>query len=175
MRIKCIVTYDLYGLISHKRKTITLDVLRTWSHYILNYGYINIMAKKPRLEVFSRLHIIQTVNKFLITFYLALLGDQDMFMVHSSVSKSFFLLLKDNKVWLLFRSVNVWSYILPNCFYSFDNILTSIKNMRYEYINKRFLLSLPYFRDKCNFSDVSGFFEKSLSESYTSSKLIVNS
>ena len=29
VRIKCIVTYDLYGLISHKGKTITSDVLRT--------------------------------------------------------------------------------------------------------------------------------------------------
>ena len=63
VRIKCIVTYDLYGLISHKGKTITSDVLRTWSPYILNYGQINIMAKKPRLELLSRLRILQNVNE----------------------------------------------------------------------------------------------------------------
>ena len=63
IRIKCIVTYDLYGLISHKGQTITSDVLRTWSPYILNYGQINIMAKKPRLELLSRLRILQNVNE----------------------------------------------------------------------------------------------------------------
>ena len=130
VRIKCIVTYDLNGLISHKRKTITLDVLKTWSHYILNYGDINIMAKKPRLEVFSRLHIIQTVNKIFDYILSCIACRPRHVIVPSSVSKSFlyywkttrfdFCLevqrtyeYKEYEIWIHQQKISIKSSILP--------------------------------------------------------------
>ena len=126
LRIKCIVTYDLYGLISHKSKTITSDVLRTWSPYILNYGQINIMAKKPRLELLSRLRILQNVNE-IFDYILSYISCKPRH-VYGPFSRvlSHFLIIERRRVLTLVWKCKCMVLYTPTRFYSFDNILTII-------------------------------------------------